>query len=83
MKDEAQIHIDLSNYTARTHWVEYSTSEEYVSIVNKDTGESDVYLDGQDALEFMKETERIYNEVGTIGMDVATQSVAKRYIDSL
>jgi hypothetical protein len=83
MKDEAQIHIDLSNYTAGTHWVEYSNSEGYVSIVNKDTGESDVYLDGRDALEFIKEAERIYNKVGTIGMDVATQSVAKRYIDSL
>ena len=70
-----------SNYT-----VEASRIFSWVAIDCQDEGAEDhesVFLQGEEAENFMDETDRLYDEVGTLNYETVAYATAAQYVESI
>lgn len=74
---------EMARYVQTTHEVIVDRSVGTVDIRDKESGESDFFLQGQTAEDFIMVADDNWNDAGGISYDEAYCSVAKTWVDCL
>lgn len=81
--DLEQIILEHANYVKATHEVIVDRMIGTVAIVDKETGESDYFLQGHDADDYIFLSDSNYEAVGTISLTDSDHAIAKTYVDCI
>jgi len=80
---EHDIINEQAQYVSQTHTIDTNFSIPSVAIINKDTNETDIFLQSHEADEFIAQVTALWQRLQTVSYDVVELSVAKPYIDCL
>lgn len=74
---------DMADYVKRTHVVVVDRIFGTVAIYDIEDGENHFFLQGEDAVDYIAESDRNWEESGEISLTTAYHATAKSYIDCL
>jgi hypothetical protein len=77
-----EITIAQANYVSGTHIIQVDQGFETVAMIDKETSETDWFLQGHEAARYIEEVYDIWREAD-VNWTQACQANAKLYIDSL
>ena len=81
--DLEQIILEHANYVKATHEVIVDRNMGTVAIVDKETGETDYFLQGDDANDYIFLSDSNYDVIGTITLEDSDHAIAKAYVDCI